>query len=391
MGPKGFHYGTVSAGIKTTRNRDIALIFSEVDANIAGTFTTNAVKAAPVQICLKKISSGKARAIVVNSGNANACTGTRGVKDTRDIVSLVSKQLGIHSAYTYMCSTGVIGTPLPMKKIVPAIKKLTGNIGNSSLKDVAKAIMTTDTFPKLITRKIKIGKKTGTISGVCKGAGMIAPHMATMLCFILTDIAIDQKTLNFLLRSSVKQSFNRITIDGDMSTNDTVLMMANGMIGNIPVKRTSPYFYPIQKALGELADKLSRLIVTDAEGATKAVEIHIKNSKNKSEAEAAAFAIANSLLVKTALYGNDPNWGRIMAALGYAGVTFNLQRTDIYFNAVKVVAGGVSNHKDRLAAKALAQRKLKITIDLHRGSASALVLTSDLSEQYVRINAAYRS
>ncbi len=391
MGPKGFHYATVSAGIKAPRRKDMALIFSETEATIAGTFTTNAVKAAPVQTCLKKIKSGKARAIVVNSGNANACTGIQGTKDIRHIISLVSQQLGIPSDHTYMCSTGVIGTPLPMIKIVPAINKLTENLGNASLRNVAKAMMTTDTFPKTVSKKIRIGKKTGTISGVCKGAGMIAPHMATMLCFILTDIAFDQKTLNVLLRRSVEQSFNRITIDGDMSTNDTVLMMANGIIGNVPVKRSSPSFDTIQKALNDLTDNLSRLIVTDAEGATKAVEILIRNSKNKSEAEAAAFAVANSLLVKTALYGKDPNWGRIMAALGYAGITFNPERTDIYFNAVKVVAGGVSNHRDRLATKALSRQKLKITIDLHQGSASALVLTSDLSEQYVRINADYRT
>jgi glutamate N-acetyltransferase/amino-acid N-acetyltransferase len=391
MGPKGFHYATVSAGIKAPRRKDMALIFSETEATIAGTFTTNAVKAAPVQTCLKKIKSGKARAIVVNSGNANACTGIQGTKDTRHIISLVSQQLGIPSDHTYMCSTGVIGTPLPMIKMVPAINKLTENLGNASLRNVAKAMMTTDTFPKTVSKKIRIGKKTGTISGVCKGAGMIAPHMATMLCFILTDIAIDQKTLNVLLRRSVEQSFNRITIDGDMSTNDTVLMMANGIIGNVPVKRISPFFDTIQKALNDLTDNLSRLIVTDAEGATKAVEILIRNSKNKSEAKAAGFAVANSLLVKTALYGKDPNWGRIMAALGYAGITFNPERTDIYFNAVKVVAGGVSNHRDGLATKALSRQKLKITIDLHRGSASALVLTSDLSEQYVRINADYKT
>ncbi len=391
MGPKGFHYATVSAGIKAPRRKDMALIFYETEATIAGTFTTNAVKAAPVQTCLKKIKSGKARAIVVNSGNANACTGIQGTKDIRHIISLVSQQLGIPSDHTYMCSTGVIGTPLPMIKIVPAINKLTENLGNASLRNVAKAMMTTDTFPKTVSKKIRIGKKTGTISGVCKGAGMIAPHMATMLCFILTDIAFDQKTLNVLLRRSVEQSFNRITIDGDMSTNDTVLMMANGIIGNVPVKRSSPSFDTIQKALNDLTDNLSRLIVTDAEGATKAVEILIRNSKNKSEAEAAAFAVANSLLVKTALYGKNPNWGRIMAALGYAGITFNPERTDIYFNAVKVVAGGVSNHRDRMATKALSRQKLKITIDLHQGSASALVLTSDLSEQYVRINADYRT
>lgn len=391
MGPKGFQYAVVSGGIKNPRRRDMALIVSESEARIAGTFTTNTVKAAPVRICLKKIRSGKARAIVINSGNANACTGVQGTRDARRIISLVSQQLGIPSARTYMCSTGIIGTPLPMKEIAPALTKLTNGLGTASLSDVAQAIMTTDTFPKTVSKDIRIGKKTGTISGVCKGAGMIAPDMATMLCFILTDIAIHQKTLNFLLRRSVDQSFNRISIDGDRSTNDTVLMMANGMIGNMPVNRMSPSFDSVQQAIYDVTDKLSRLIVEDAEGATKTVEIIIRNAKNKSEAEKAAFTVGNSLLVKTALYGKDPNWGRIMAALGYAGIAFNPRKTDIYFNTIKVVAGGVSNHRERQAAKTLKKKKLKITIDLHRGSASAVHLTSDLSEQYVRINADYRT
>jgi glutamate N-acetyltransferase/amino-acid N-acetyltransferase len=215
--PKGFLFSTAEASIKTPCRKDIALIFSEVEAAIAGTFTKNSVKAAPVQLCMQKITSGRVQAIIVNSGNANACTGKQGTKDAMNMVSLVSKQLGIQSSLIYPCSTGVIGTRLPMKRITPCIHTLTKNIGQSSFHDVAQAIMTTDTIPKISFKKIKVGKKVGTLTGICKGAGMIAPNLATMLCFILTDVAVEQKTLNFMLKNSVKKSFNRITIDGDMS------------------------------------------------------------------------------------------------------------------------------------------------------------------------------
>ena len=234
-GPKGFLFSTAEAAVKKPGRKDIALIISQVEANIAGAFTTNTVKAAPVKLCMKKIKSGKGRVIVVNSGNANACTGTQGTKNANDIISHISGQLGIKSSLIYPCSTGVIGTQMPMDRIISAIPPLTRNAGGSSFEDVAKAIMTTDTFPKLITKKIKVGNSMGTISGICKGAGMIAPNMATMLCFILTDIAVEQKILNKTLKTSVNKSFNRITIDGDMSTNDTVLMMSNSMLGNIPL------------------------------------------------------------------------------------------------------------------------------------------------------------
>lgn len=391
MAPKGFRFSTAEAAIKIPGRRDMALIFSDTEATIAGTFTKNAVKAAPVKISLKKIKSGRAQAVVVNSGNANACTGAQGSKDVRDILSLVSKQLGIQASLSYMCSTGVIGTPLPMERVLPAVHELTESIGTSSLQDVAEAIMTTDTFHKVMHTKFKIGEKTGTISGICKGAGMISPHMATMLCFILTDIAIEKDALNLMLKNSVKKSFNRITVDGDMSTNDTVLMLSNGTLGNTPIACTSPLCKSLQKALDALTYGLSKLIVKDGEGATKLIEVFVKGARNEQEAEKAAFAIADSLLVKTALYGSDANWGRIMAALGYAGVQMHEAKTDIYFNDVKVVSRGVSNKKDRQAARILTSEELKIMIDLRSGRGSVRVLTCDLSEKYVRINAEYRT
>lgn len=389
--PKGFFFSTAEAAIKKPGRKDIALIISEVEANIAGAFTTNTVKAAPVKLCMKKIQSGRGRVIVVNSGNANACTGTQGIKDANDIVSHISKQLGVKSSLIYPCSTGVIGTPMPIGRILPVIPALTENVGRSSFEDVAKAIMTTDTFPKIVTKKIKIGNATGTLSGICKGAGMIAPNMATMLCFILTDIAVEQKVLNKALKSSVNKSFNRITIDGDMSTNDTVLMMANGILGNKPLTGKSELLHVFQKALEEITFELARLVVKDGEGATKLIEVSVKGARNEANATKAALSIANSSLVKTAIYGNDANWGRIMAALGYSGIAFKEEKTDIFFNNIKVVKGGLANNKDKEATEALKSKTIKIAVDLHSGSSSSKVLTCDLTEEYIRINAAYRT
>jgi glutamate N-acetyltransferase / amino-acid N-acetyltransferase len=389
--PNGFFFSVTEAAIKKPGRKDFALIFSEVESAIAGTFTTNLVKAAPVQLCMRKIASGRGQAIVVNSGNANACTGKQGMKDARDIVTISSKQLGIRMELTYICSTGVIGTPMPMQRILPAIGPLTGGLGNASFDDIAKAIMTTDTFPKITSRQIKIQGKQGTITGICKGAGMIAPNMATMLCFILTDIAIEKMTLHAALKSAIGKSFNRITIDGDMSTNDTALIMANGVLGNKPLTKNSSEFPEFQKALDELTYELSKLIVQDGEGATKLVEVVVKNAKNESDAEKAALAIANSSLVKTAIYGNDANWGRIMAAVGYSRIIFNPEKTDLFFNKVKVVRSGIMNNKDKEATDEIRKKELKITVDLHAGKASAKVLTCDLTEDYIRINAEYRT
>lgn len=389
--PKGFLFSTAEAAIKKPGRKDIALIISQVEADIAGAFTTNNVKAAPVKLCMKKIKSGKGRVIVVNSGNANACTGTQGTKDADEIISHIAKQLGIKSSLIYPCSTGVIGTRMPMARITPALPALTDNISGSSFEDVARAIMTTDTFPKMVTKKIKIGSNMGTISGICKGAGMIAPNMATMLCFILTDIAVQQKTLNKILKSAVNKSFNRITIDGDMSTNDTVLMMANGVLGNIPLTEKSEASQTFQKALDDLSYELAKLVVKDGEGATKLIEVHVKGTRNETEAAKAALSIANSSLVKTAIYGNDANWGRIMCALGYSGIAFREDKTDIFFNNIKVVKGGLANNKDKEATEALKAKTIKITVDLHLGSASSKVLTCDLTEEYIRINAEYRT
>ena len=389
--PEGFSFSTVEAAIKKAGRKDLALIVSEVPAVMAGCFTTNSVKAAPVSLCLRKIRSGRGQAIVVNSGNANACTGKQGMEDASRIISSVSKGLFIPASMVYICSTGVIGTPLPMEKINCALPTLTEGRGSSSIGEVARAIMTTDTFPKVIHKKIKIEGKTGVISGICKGSGMIAPNMATLLCFLLTDIAVEGKTIDALLREAVRTSFNRITIDGDMSTNDTVLMMANGLLGNRPITRNSEYLRPFRKALDEITSGLARLLVQDGEGATKTIRVTVRGARTVADAEKAAFAVANSNLVKTAVYGNDANWGRIMAALGYSGARFREEKTDISFNNVKVVKNGLANGRDREATDTLKSKEIRIIIDLHSGKSAAEVLTCDFTEEYVKINAEYRT
>ena len=391
MIPKGFLFSTVEAAIKKPGRKDLALIYSEAEANTAGMFTSNKVKAAPVKLDMKKIRTGRGQAIIVNSGNANACTGKKGMEDAVEMARLVAHRLKMKSSLVYACSTGVIGTPMPMDRIRAKISGLMENFGKSAIEDVAAAIMTTDTFPKILRKKVRIGSKVGNIAGICKGAGMICPHMATMLCFIMTDLSVNQQTLNRALKDSVKKSFNRITIDGDMSTNDTVLIMANGMIGNEELSERSEAYTAFKKSLDEITYGLSRLIALDGEGATKLVEIELKGAKSEADAEKAAFAVANSNLVKTAIYGNDSNWGRIMAAIGYSGIDMKEEKVDIYFGRVKAVDKGLTTGRDTEAAKVLKGKNIKIVIDLHLGKYAAKVLTCDMTEEYIRINADYRT
>jgi len=391
MIPKGFLFSTVEAAIKNKGRKDLALIYSEAEANTAGMFTSNKVKAAPVKLDMKKIRSGRGQAIIVNSGNANACTGKKGMEDAVEMTRLVAHRLKMKSSLVYVCSTGVIGTPMPMDRITAKISGLMENFGKSAIEDVAAAIMTTDTFPKILRKKVRIGSMVGNIAGICKGAGMICPHMATMLCFIMTDISVNQQTLNRALKDSVKKSFNRITIDGDMSTNDTVLIMANGMIGNEELSERSEAYAAFKKSLDEITYGLSRLIALDGEGATKLVEIELKGAKSEADAEKAAFAVANSNLVKTAIYGNDSNWGRIMAAIGYSGIDMKEEKVDIYFGRVKAVDKGLTTGRDTEAAKVLKGKNIKIVIDLHLGKYAAKVLTCDMTEEYIKVNATYRT
>ena len=389
--PKGFLFSTAEAAIKKPGRKDLALIYSEKEAVVAGMFTANTVKAAPVKLDMKRISSGRGQAIIVNSGNANACTSEQGMKDAVEMAALTAEALKMKAGSVYVCSTGVIGTPMPMERIRPVIAELADSVGRSGIDDVAAAIMTTDTFPKAVSRKIKVDGVFLTISGICKGAGMICPDMATMLCFIMTDASIELSALDSALRKAVEQSFNLITVDGDMSTNDTVLMMANGMAGNALISKSSAAFGRFSSALSQITLELSEMITKDGEGASKFVKVIVKNARNREEAKKGAFAIANSMLVKTMLYGNDANWGRVIAVLGCSGIIIREDQTDIIMNGIKVASKGKSTGKDKEANDRLRGKEIIIVADLHLGKGTAAVLTCDLTEDYVKINAEYRS
>ncbi len=389
--PKGFRFATVEAAIKKPGRKDLALILSDTDAVMAGMFTKNAVKAAPVRLDTERIKSGRGRAIVINSGNANACTGAQGLKDAAETARIVAQSLLVPENAVYVCSTGVIGTPMPMERIRAKLPELAGLAGSASFDDVAAAIMTTDTFPKILSVRKKIGGRQITISGICKGAGMIAPNMATMLGYVITDAAVGKAALKAALTAAVKTSFNRITIDGDTSTNDTVLIMANGAAGNPPIKASSADYAVFAAAVAKLCYELALLIVKDGEGATKLVEVIVNNATTEAEAEKAAFAIANSMLVKTAVYGNDANWGRLICATGYSGIAVDDSRVDISLNGLMVCKNGMATGRDVEANNRLRNKTVTIVIDLKLGKGSAKVLTCDLSEDYIKINAEYRT
>lgn len=388
--PKGFLYSVAKAGIKYPDRYDIALIYSKRPAKATAVFTTNQIKAAPVKICIKRIKNGIAQAIILNSGNANACTGKKGIEDTLTITDTVAQKLNINKEHVLPMSTGVIGMPMPMDKILPAVDTLTENLGKASPLDVAKAIMTTDKFPKVTHRQIKIHNKVVTITGICKGAGMISPNMATMLCVILTDAQIDVSLMKVLLQNAVSNSFNSITVDGDMSTNDTVVFLANGE-ATVEIDKSSNSWKNFKEALNELCIELASLIVKDAEGASKFIKVHVKDAKTSSDAKRIAKAVANSLLVKTAIYGEDPNWGRIIAAVGYSGVPVKEEKIEIYINGVCLFDKGNPTMREEELKESLKNKEIEILIKLNEGKTEKTVYTSDLTEEYVRINSAYRT
>jgi glutamate N-acetyltransferase/amino-acid N-acetyltransferase len=385
----GFKFSGISAGIKHPEEKDLALIFSEELATTAGVFTTNRIKAAPVILDIERIKSGRGQAIIINSGNANACTGKQGLKDAHEMRARVAKNLDIKPDYVYVSSTGIIGKPLPMNRIKKAIPTLTNKLSPYSIEDSARAIMTTDTFPKLSSKKVKIGGRVGTITGIAKGAGMICPNMATMLCFILTDIAVRHDALDKALREAVRRSFNRLIIDNDMSTNDTVIIMANGRLNNRALTKNSPFFKRFEDALFDVTYELARMIALDGEGATKLIEINVRGAKTEMDAERVARAIAQSMLVKTAIYGEEPNWGRIMAAVGYSGIDLSEGKIDLYINGYKLVNSGIGLKRKTTASRILGKKEVTITVDLGLGNKSASVLTCDLTEKYVHINSSY--
>ncbi|NOY39230.1 MAG: bifunctional glutamate N-acetyltransferase/amino-acid acetyltransferase ArgJ, partial [Nitrospirae bacterium] len=371
---------------------DMALIYSECEATVAGTFTSNRVKAAPVVLDIKKVRSGTGRAIIINSGNANACTGQRGKRDAETMCREISKRLDIPEKHVLVASTGVIGSPLPMERVQRGLEDLTTETARTGLDEVARAIMTTDKFPKTSSMKIEIGRTGAILAGVAKGAGMISPDMATMLCFLLTDLAIEKKALKRALKEATEKTFNLITVDGDMSTNDTVLIMANGRAGNTPLTEDSPGYRKFREALFELTDEFSRMIVRDGEGATRLITIKLRGAKNYSDAKKAAFSVANSPLVKTAIYGRDANWGRIMAALGYSGAFIREDSVDISINGINLVRSGLGTGKDVDASETLKHNnEVTIDINLNTGTETERVYTCDLTDEYLKINATYRT
>ena len=394
--------------------RDLALIVSEIPASVAGMFTTNQICAAPVKVCAARVKKGRAQAIVVNSGNANACTGRQGMKDALEMTTLTGKALGLNAANIFVGSTGRIGVTMPMENVRKGIRLAAGLLGNDNAhaSQTAEAIMTSDTKPKQVAIEFKLDGKTVRLGGICKGAGMIQPGMsatgarpaalpsgvpaglhATMLCFITTDAAVDPKVLQVALREAVAHSFNRITVDGDMSTNDTVLVLANGLAGNDKFGVKDAGFTTFQAALTHVCLELAKMIVRDGEGVHRVVTVRVAGAKTIQDADAAARAVANSALVKTSWHGGDPNWGRIIDALGYSPAKIVENKVDIGYSApggrkillsLKRGQPTKATYKDLCAAAAPKEFDLHIRLNL--GKASAIMYAADLTEKYVDYN-----
>ncbi len=390
--PVGFLAGGLHCGVKKDDASDLAIIFSEQPAILTGLFTKNFVKAAPVLYSQKVVEAGAARAIVANSGNANAVTGEQGMRDAEAMAEAAAKCLGIPPYEVAVASTGVIGQNLPIDRIVAGIKKLTSSLSREGSEDAARAIMTTDTFPKTAAVKVPLSRGEIVIGGMAKGAGMICPDMATMLAFITTDAKIEIAFLLRALQVAAESSFNSITVDGDTSTNDTVLAMANGASDTPSIDEFSDDYQAFHSALQHVCAKLAEMIVRDAEGATKLVRIEVVGAAEKTDAQKIAKTIANSLLVKTAIFGNDANWGRIVAAAGRAGVEIDIGLIDVHMAGLTLLKAGCPQSFDEEQAKELlSQKEVSLMVDLHSGSESAAVLTCDLSYDYVKINASYRT
>ena len=390
---QGFKAWGIHCGIKKTDKKDLAIIYSDREAAVAGVFTRNKVKAAPILLDMVRVKSGKGQAIIANSGCANACTGKRGLADAKAMAEIAARELALKPEAVYVASTGVIGDYLSLSKIETGVTTAVGLLAANGWEQAAEAIMTTDIYPKMHIVQEEIGGKMVTVGGIAKGSGMIHPDMATMLCFIVTDALVSTPVLKKELAALTEKYFNNITVDGDTSTNDTILCMANGAAGNKKMAPGSKDLKKFQACMDAVVKSLAMQVVRDGEGATKFVEIIVRGAKNPMEAKRAAMSVAKSSLVKTALFGEDANWGRIMAALGSANVDMDETKTDINFGKAKIVEKGLGQGKaaEREAALALKQRDIQIVIDLHKGKGEAIVWTCDMSYEYVKINAAYRS
>ena len=394
MKVKGFSAAAVQAGIRYQDRLDLAMIYSEVPAVTAGMFTTNKVKAAPVILDMDRLRQGRAQAVLVNSGNANACTGVQGMETARATGAFAAQALGITEDLVQVASTGVIGEQLDPEPFAQAVPGLVEKLSPDGFDDLARAIMTTDTVPKTSSATINVDGTEVRLLGVAKGSGMIMPDMATMLCFVVTDAQIVFPALKAALKTGVEQSFNLITVDGDTSTNDMVLVMANGAAGNDWIDEDNPVGQEIfADALHKIFKELAVMIVADGEGATKLVTVRVCGARDRDGAMSAAQAIANSALVKTAFFGEDANWGRIIAALGRSGCHFRPDRVSIAFDQVVMVENGLGLGKavEARASEVLKQKEFTVTVDLRDGMETAEVLTCDLSYDYVKINADYRT
>lgn len=385
----GFHAAGISSGIKENKKNDLGLLFSVQPASIAAVFTTNKVQAAPVVVTREKVANKNAQAVIVNSGNANACTGEQGFQDAEMMCQLTARELGVDEKSVMVSSTGIIGVPLPMEKIKSSIPRLVTSLSPAGFNDFAEAIMTTDTFPKVVLKKCMVNGKEVTLCGVVKGSGMIMPCMATLLSFIVTDADIDSVTLEEVFRDAVNNSLNRITIDGETSTNDMAIMMANGKAGNSILSKHSSDLKLFSSTLTSLLSELGSLVLKDAEGSTKIISIHVKGAMNDEEARKIAYRIANSNLVKTAFFGEDVNWGRIMSAIGQADISSLPDKIDILFDDVIIVENSTSTGNELRAMDIVKKTEFQVTINLHSGSGFAEVGTTDLTTEYVKINASY--
>jgi glutamate N-acetyltransferase / amino-acid N-acetyltransferase len=386
----GFLANGVSAGVKNGDQKDLGLIYSTVPAKAAALFTKNTFKAAPVLIDMERIKRGVAQAIFTNSGCANAATGKEGMADALAVSGAVAKHLKINEDHLLVCSTGVIGKKLPVKKIEGGIGKLVKGLNELGIEDAEAAMMTTDKYPKIAIRKGIVGAKDITICGIAKGAGMIEPNMATLLTYVMTDALIDAKALNTVFHQVIDSTFNAISVDGCMSTNDTAIILANGLAGNNPLERAQARLQRFREMLTDVLAELSAAVVKDGEGATKFITVIVEGAKSKSDARRVAYAVANSNLVKTAFFGEDPNWGRIIAAVGSSGVPLEREKIILSIGDLTIFAQDAPVNISLSKLKEIFQNsKIEIRVILGSGDKSYCVYTSDLSYDYVKINAEY--
>ena len=388
---RGFRACGVAAGIKYKERKDMALVVADVPAAVAAVYTTNKVAAAPVQVDRERTSTGRAQAVVVNSGCANACTGETGLANAREMARLTAAALGIDEQLVLVCSTGVIGVNLPMDRIAEGSKLAVAALSREGGDDAARAIMTTDTVDKQVAVELEIEGKTVCIGGMCKGSGMIEPNMATMLGFITTDADVHPKALDQALREAVEVSFNRVVVDGDRSTNDTVILMASGAAGNQTLTPYHPQWQYFVDALTMVCLELGKKMVLDGEGATKFVTVTVKGARTVEDAQMAARAVSKSALVKTSWFGLDPNWGRVIAAVGYSGADVDDQKAQIFYGDICAYDQGRVADKTLLKAMqdVMRKRAFDVTVDLNLGRGEDRVYTCDFSYDYVKINAEY--